>query len=85
MAYPSHNTYLSKYISALISNNDTSIHECGDNSRTDLDSHTNMVVFDKHGIILNKLGRYVDGNPFTPNLHSLQKCLSFCFFYFRSI
>ena len=43
----------------------------GDNlSRTDLDSHANMVVVGKHAAIINDTGRKV--SPFTPDYESLK-------------
>ena len=46
----------------------------GDNlSRTDLDSHANMVVVGKHAAIINDTCRRAEVSPFTPDYESLSK------------
>ena len=42
-------------------------------SRTDLDSHANMVVVGKHAAIINDTGRRAEVSPFTPDYESLSK------------
>ena len=40
-------------------------------SRTDLDSHANMVVVGKHVAIVNDTGRRAEVSPFTPDYEAL--------------
>ena len=42
-------------------------------SRTDLDSHANMVVVGKHAAIISDAGRRAEVRPFTPDYESLSK------------
>ena len=42
-------------------------------SRTDLDSHANMVVVGKHVAIVNDTGRRAEVSPFTPDYEALSK------------
>ena len=42
-------------------------------SRTELDSHANMVVFGRNSIVIAESGRYAEVNPFTPDLDSLKR------------
>lgn len=42
-------------------------------SRTDLDSHANMVVFGKNAIVINNSGRHAEVSGFSPELKSLSK------------
>ena len=42
-------------------------------SRTDLDSHANMVVVGKHCKILDRTGEKVDVSPFTPDYTPLEQ------------
>ena len=42
-------------------------------SRTDLDSHANMVVVGKHAAIINDAGRRAEVSPFTPDYEALSK------------
>jgi hypothetical protein len=42
-------------------------------SRTELDSHTNMVVVGRHALVLSNTGRTAEVSPFTPDYDALQK------------
>ena len=42
-------------------------------SRTDLDSHTNMVVVGKNCTMLNEIGRHTEVALFVPDYESLHK------------
>ena len=42
-------------------------------SRTDLDSHANMVLVGKNRIVLNETGRHAEVAPFAPDYESLHK------------
>ena len=42
-------------------------------SRTELDSHANMVYLGRHALIIEDTGKTVDVKPFTPNYNALQK------------
>ena len=68
------NTYVSQTICNVSSEGIEGLDRDGDNlSRTDLDSHANMVVVGKHPAITNDAGRKV--SPFTPDYESLSKVL----------
>ena len=43
------------------------------NGRTELDSHTNMVVVERHAYILNSSGRIAQVSPFSPEYQSLKE------------
>ena len=47
--------------------------EGGEESRTELDSHANMIVFGKHSVILSYSGRHAEVNAFTPDLDKLHR------------
>ena len=75
-AYPSMNNHLSKSIQSNISANSGSeetLVEGGEESRTELDSHANMIVFGKHSVILSYSGRHAEVNAFTPDLDKLHR------------
>jgi hypothetical protein len=55
-------------ISAAIDNEDDD--GC---SRTDLDSHANMVVVGRHALIVSTSGKTAEVSPFTPDYEALQK------------
>ena len=44
-----------------------------ESSRTDLDSHANMVVVGKHAAKINGTGRRAEVSPFTTDYESLSK------------
>ena len=45
----------------------------GDESRTELDSHANMVVLGKHSFIIQWTGKHANVSPFTPDYEALRK------------
>ena len=45
---------------------------CGEELRTELDSHANMVVVGRNATIINDTGRTVEVSPFAPDYSSLQ-------------
>jgi hypothetical protein len=46
--------------------------EAEESSRTELDSHANMLVIDQHAYVISDTGRIADVNPFTPDYNSMQ-------------
>ena len=42
-------------------------------SRSELDSHANMIVFGKSCFVIHKTGRYADVNAFSPDIETLKK------------
>ena len=42
-------------------------------SRTELDSHANMVVVGRHALVVSDTGRTAEVNPFTPDYEALQQ------------
>ena len=67
------NTTLSSPLHALLSMTNMCDDEGEEStSRTDLDSHANMVVVGRHAYILSDMGRTAKVNPFMPDYKSMQ-------------
>ena len=64
-----------KYVCALISSysNISKNSEQFISYKTELDSHANMAVIDKHSVIVNDTGETADVKPFSPDCKTLQK------------
>ena len=60
-----------KHLSALICSFRAGEEE--EESRTELDSHANMVVFGKSCFVIHKTGRFADVNAFTPDIDTIKQ------------
>ena len=68
------NTYVCQYTFDASSGGMWGLHRDGDElSRTDLDSHTNVVVVCKHAAIINDTGNRNEVSPFSQEYESLSK------------
>ena len=68
------NTYVCQYAFDASSGGMWGLHRDGDElSRTDLDSHTNVVVVCKHAAIINDTGNRNEVSPFSQEYESLSK------------
>jgi hypothetical protein len=58
---------------AAANDDDDSMSIDDEKSRTELDSHANMVVVGRHALIISNTGRTAEVSPFTPDYEALQK------------
>ena len=72
------NLYLKQRIKAAISDVGVANDDVFDNkeddtpSRTELDSHANMIVVGRHALIVNDSGQTADAQPFSPDYSALE-------------
>ena len=71
------NTYIASNETVISEVEASEIDTCGEDvpllSRTDLDSHSNMVVVGKHADMINDTGRRAEVSPFPKDYESLSK------------